>query len=127
MVWYPLVDDIIEINKLALEESQDKHPHRLKSTHQGLQSLIDRIKKNEDCGLTYQAAQLMKDLLARHAFDNANHRTAYETARIFLRRNGVKVRTVQVEVAVPFVKSLPQKTIREVQAWILEYMVENCT
>ncbi len=125
MVWYPTPDDIIEINKLALEESKDKHPHRLRATRQGLQSLIGHVRKDELFGLTYQAARFMKDILTYHAFDNANHRTAYNTAYIFLKKNGVKVRKVGLEVAEPFVRRLPEKPVQEVQAWILEYMVEN--
>lgn len=125
MVWYPTVDDIIEVNKLALEESQDKHPHRLRRSRESLQSTIDRVKEEEGRGLTYQAGRFMKDVLGLHAFDNANHRTAYELARIFLKKNGIKAIKVPVEIAEPFTKSLAAKTIQEVEAWILECMVEN--
>ena len=124
MVWYPTVDDAIEVNKLALEESKDKHPHRLRRSRESLQGVVDRVKEDEWHGLTYQAARFMRDILTLHAFDNANHRTAYTTAYIFLKENGVNVRTVPVGVAESFTMSLPAKTIQEVEAWILENMVK---
>jgi hypothetical protein len=66
MVFYPTVTEIIEANKIALAMTKDKHPHKLRGSAQGIQSLIDDVKKSEDKGLTYQAARFMKEVVQKH-------------------------------------------------------------
>jgi fido (protein-threonine AMPylation protein) len=80
MVVYPTATGIIEANRIALALTKDKHPHKLRGSTQGIQSLIDDIKKSEDGDLTYQAARFMKEIVVMHPFDGANHRTSYLVA-----------------------------------------------
>ncbi|MGA3297399.1 MAG: Fic family protein [Candidatus Bathyarchaeia archaeon] len=123
MVWYPTPEDIILLNRLALEESLDKHPVKLLGRRDGLQSMIEKIKRAERKGLTFQAARFMKDILLLHAFDGGNHRTAYITAYNFLKMNDKKVRVVKKTIAEPFVKSIPEKSYEQLQEWIVENLV----
>jgi prophage maintenance system killer protein len=69
-------------------------------------------------GLTYQAAWLMKELVNLHAFDGANHRTAYLVAKIFLRRNGRTLRVARLDDACLFISQLETKTVELIQEWI---------
>ena len=123
MVWYPTPDDIILLDKLTLGESRDKHPFKLLSTREGLQSMVDTIKEVEGMGLSFQAARFMKDVLLLHAFDGGNHRTAYMAAYNFLKVNDMKVRVVEWTIAERFVKSVPEKSYEQIRTWILENMV----
>lgn len=118
MVWYPSVDDVIDANIIALDLTGDRHPHRLRVSRNGIQSIIDRVKGEEDKGLTYQAARLMRDMVRFHPFAGANHRTAYIVAKMFLRRNGRQLRAGSLEDAYVFIKAIGGKTIKEVQGWI---------
>jgi prophage maintenance system killer protein len=48
----------------------------------------------------------------------ANHRTAYGLAKMFLRRNGKRLRVDDFKNAYPFIKNVGAKSIREIQEWI---------
>jgi len=56
MVWYPSVDDVIDMNIDALDLSGDKHPHKMLGSASGIQALLDNVKTKENDGLSYQAA-----------------------------------------------------------------------
>lgn len=118
MVWYPSVDDVIDMNILALDLSGDKHPHKLLGTRAGIQSILDGVKAEETMGLTFQAAQLMQTIPKAHLFDGANHRTGYGIAKMFLRRNGRRLRVNDLKNAYPFIEDISNKTIEEIQEWI---------
>jgi hypothetical protein len=62
MVWYPSIDDVIDMNINALDLSGDKHPHKILGSHERIQAIIDKVKSEESKGLAYQAALLMKEL-----------------------------------------------------------------
>lgn len=118
MIWYPSVDDIICLNILVLDMTDDKHPHRLLGSREAIQVIIDKVRKGENRGLTYQAALLMKELAGQHVFDGANHRTAYAAARSFLLRNGRQLRIKRWTEAYPFIKSVETRSIEEIKRWI---------
>jgi prophage maintenance system killer protein len=118
MVWYPSVDDIICLNVLALDLSDDKHPHKLLGVSEGIQAILDKVIREEARGLTYQAALLMKELVMLHPFAGGNHRTAYAAAKSFLRRNGRRLRIDRFSKAYPFIKDLENRSVGEIQDWI---------
>jgi prophage maintenance system killer protein len=103
---------------------KDKHADRLHRSAKAIQSLVEDIKASESLGLTYQAARFLKELLHLHAFDGGNHRTAYTITNLFLIQNGIRVRTVPPTISYKFVRGIQAKGVNEVQAWMLENMVE---
>ena len=103
--------------------TKDKHPHKLRGSAQGIQSLIDDVKKSEDKGLTYQAARFMKEVVQKHPFDGANHRTSYLVTLLFLTRNGKRLKDEQPKEVDKFMKDVGAKEIEEIQGWIQQYMV----
>ena len=123
MVYYPAAPDIVEANKIALAITKDKHPHKLIGVLNGIQYLIDEIKKEEDNGLTYQAARFMKQIVLLHPFDGGNNRTAYLVTLLFLTRNGMKLKKEQPKAVDEFMKGIRTKEIEEVQGWIEQFMV----
>jgi len=118
LVWYPSVDDIVCLNILALDMTGDRHPHKLLGSRKGIKSIIDAVRQEEDRGLAYQAAVLMKRLTGKHAFAGGNHRTAYLTAKSFIVRNGRRFRIDNFEEAYPFIKNLETTSIEEIKRWI---------
>lgn len=118
MVWYPSVEDITCLNMLALDLSDDKHPHKLLGAREGIQAILDKVVREEEKGLTYQAALLTKELVLYHPFASGNHRTAYAAAKSFLRRNGKRLRIERFREAYPFIKDLERRSIEEIQEWI---------
>ncbi|MGA8904451.1 MAG: Fic family protein [Candidatus Bathyarchaeia archaeon] len=122
MVWYPSVEVVIKANKRAVRN--DKHRHKLRRSTKAISSLIDSIRESESMGLAYQSARFMKELVHLHAFDGGNHRTAYSIAALFLIKNGIDLRTVPSSISYPFAKAIDAKNTAEVEAWILENMLE---
>jgi prophage maintenance system killer protein len=123
MVWYPTIEDVIKANKRAVRK--DRHPHKIIRSVRAIQSLIGNIMESESGGLTLQAARFMVELILLHAFDGGNHRTAYSIANLFLVKNGIKIRTVPSSISYPFIKQIANKNVVEIQAWILENMIET--
>ncbi len=117
-VRYPSVDDVIDMNIFALDLSGDKHPHKLLGSRERIQAIIQKVKTEEIKGLTYQAALLMKELVSAHIFDGGNHRTAYGIAKMFLRRNGRRLRVLNWGDGYAFIKDLRSKPIEEIREWI---------
>ena len=118
MVWYPSVEDIVCLNMLSLSMTSDKHPFKLLGSHKGIQAIIESVMKEEEKGLSYQAAYLMKALVNYHAFGGGNHRTAYATIYSFLERNGKRLRVSNWNEAYPFIKNIERRSIEEVRRWI---------
>ena len=104
-VWYLVVEDVIDANITVLDVGGDKHLHRLLLRPEAIQTVIDRMITVETKGLAYQAAWLMKEFVRLHAFDEANHRTAYLVVKMFLRRNGKRLRIARLEDAYLFYQS----------------------
>lgn len=123
MVWYPTAEDVVKANKRVVRN--DKHPHKLLRSVPAIQSLIVSIMDSESMGLTYQAARFMKEFAFLHPFDGGNHRTAYTVATLFLIENEIAVRSVPVTVSYTFVEDLPKRSIKEVQEWIQEHMINR--
>jgi len=112
MTWYPSVDDIVFTNFAVVSlDLDDKHPHKLLGPEKGIQALLDRVRENEARGLTYQAAQLMSELVKLHLFAGGNHRTAHIVACVFLKQNGRHPRVERFKDGYPFIKDLRNKTI----------------
>jgi prophage maintenance system killer protein len=118
MVWYPSVDDVIDMNINALDLSGDKHAHKMLGSKERIQAILDSIKAEESKGLAYQAAALMKAFADAQIFAGANHRTGYGLAKMFLMRNGKRLRVNDFKNAYPFIKSIGTKDIDEIQEWI---------
>jgi len=118
MVWYPSVDDIICLNILVLDMTGDKHPYKLLGSREGIHAIIERVRREESKGPIYQAALLMKELVNRHPFDGANHRTAYAAAKSFLVRNGKRLQVKRWEDAYPFIRNVETCSIEKIQRWI---------
>lgn len=118
MVWYPSVEDLIDINIMCLALMGDKHPHKLRGSRKGLQQVIADMAQEESRGLTFQAAFLMQKIPQIQFFDGANHRTGYLAAKVFLRRNGKRFRVEQWEIAYPFISDIEVKTTEDIQRWV---------
>ena len=118
MVWYPTVDDVVCANIEVLDLTGGKHPHKLPGSREGIQAVIDEAKREEDGGLTYQAALLMRELVRIHAFAGANHRTAYIVVKTFLLRNSRQFRVDGLNAAYPFIKNVENRPIEKIQRWI---------
>lgn len=118
VIWYPSVDDVTDMNINALDLSGDKHPHKMLGSARRISVILDSVKKEEDKGLTYQAALIMKEFVSAHIFDGGNHRTAYGLAKMFLRRNGKRLRMRDLNSAYPFIRGIGTKSIEEVREWI---------
>lgn len=117
-VWYPTVKDILCANMQVLALTNDRHPHKLLGSREGIQAVIEQIRKAENQGLTIQASMFMKELSGLHFFDGGNHRTAYIVAKTFLWRNDRHLRVDGFDQAYPFIKNVESKTISEIQRWI---------
>jgi len=87
-------------------------------SREGLQAVIDKVRREEARGLTHQAALLMKELAGLHAFAGGNHRTAYATAKSFLLRNRRHIRIKDFLDAYSFVKNIEYRGLNEIQQWI---------
>jgi death-on-curing protein len=118
MAWYPSVEDIIDANITVLDIGGDKHPHGLLLRAEAIQRVIDRIIEAEWRDLVYQAALLMKELVNLHAFDGGNHRTAYLVTKMFLRRNGKRLRIERLDRAYLFISQIETKSVKQIQEWI---------
>ncbi len=118
MVWYPSVDDVIDMNINALDLSGDKHPHKMLGSKERIQAIIDHVKAEEEKGLAHQAAYLMKTFAHAQIFAGANHRTGYGLAKMFLRRNGKRLRVNDFKNVYPFIKNIGIKDIAEIQEWV---------
>lgn len=117
-VWYPSVDDAIRMNMLALQYSGDKHPHKLLSSPDRVQTILNHVKMAERNGLSYQAALMMKEFVRAHPFAGANHRTAFGLASTFLSRNEHQLCVSDFEVAYPFIRTLESRSLSSIQEWI---------
>ena len=122
---YPSTVDVIEANKIALQLTLDKHPHKLIRSAAGIQHLIDEIRKDEAKGLTYQAARFIKQFTVEHFFGGANHRTAYLITLQFLTQNGMRLKTEQPKAVDEFMNEIGAKEIEKVQEWIEQYLVHR--
>ncbi len=60
----------------------------------------------------------MKEFADAQVFAGANHRTGYGLAKMFLRRNGKRLRVNDLKNAYPVIKNIGTKSIQEIQEWI---------
>jgi death-on-curing family protein len=123
MIRYPTVDELIETNKIVLRVTRDKKPHRLLAMREGIQAKIDETRGFEHLGITYQAAYLMKSLVASHPFDGANHRTAYLATLFFLTQNGKSLQKENPLDVEAFMAEIGQKSVGVIQKWIEENII----
>jgi death on curing protein len=92
---YLTLDEIIEVNKNALNEIRVKRAdsHRVASRHK-IEDVLSKVQAEE--GDAYlKAAVLLVQLTKAHAFDSGNRRTAYAATKLFLNANG---KTLDIEV-----------------------------
>jgi|SRR5208282_3224464 len=118
MVWYPSVDDAIDMNINALDLTGDKHPHKMLGTKERIEAFFNKVKAEESKGVFYQAALMMKEFANGQVFAGANHRTGYGLAKMFLRRNDRKFRVNDFNAAYPFIRDIGNKGIDEIKEWI---------
>ncbi len=118
MVWYPSVDDVIDMNINALDLSGDKHPYKMLGSEKRIQAILDSVMEEESKGLSYQSALIMKAFASAQIFAGANHRTGYGLGKMFLRRNGRPLKISDFQNAYPFIKNIGTKNTDEIQEWI---------
>jgi death-on-curing family protein len=118
MVWYPSVDDVVDVNVGVVDATRNKHPHGLLVSPLAIESVLERVRRVESEGTIRQAAQLMRELVVLHPFAGANHRTAYIVVKLFLRRNGRRPRIARLEGAYAFIGDLETKTVEEIEEWL---------
>jgi len=112
------VDDVVCTNINVLDMTGDKHSSKVIMSLEGIQTIIDKVKKEEKKGLLYQTTFLMKELVCYHAFASGNHRTAYIVGKTFLYMNGRKFKRNNLEKAYPFIKDIEHRSIQEIERWI---------
>ncbi len=118
-VWYPSLDDIVFTNFGVVSlDLDDKHPHRLLISSEGIQAILAHVRESEAQGIIYQAAQLMSELVRLHPFAGGNHRTAYIAACVFLKRNGRHPKVDRFKDGYAFIKDLQNKTLQQIQEWL---------
>ena len=84
---FPTLENIIEVNKLALREIKVKKADKPKLlSYTALKDSIDNCKKMK--GDVYdKAACILKNLIQKHPFASGNRRTAFIVAEDFLLSN----------------------------------------
>ena len=118
MVWYPSVDDVVDVNIGVIDAARDKHPHKLLLLPLAIESVLGRVRQIESQGIMCQAAVLMKALVGLHPFAGGNHRTAYIVVKLFLRRNGRRPRIARLEDAYAFIGDIRKKRVEEIEEWL---------
>lgn len=103
MVWYPSADDAIDMNINALDLSGDKHPYKMLGSEKRIQVILDSVREEESKGLSYQAVLIMKAFASAQVFAGGNHRTGYSLGKMFLRRNGRRLKVSYFQNAYPFI------------------------
>ncbi len=89
---YPTVDDIIEVNKIVLQQVRAKRgdAHSVKSRIAIETTLAEAKAKHGD--IFDKAAVIFIGLIKKHAFGSANRRTAWTVTDTFLITNGEELR-----------------------------------
>jgi prophage maintenance system killer protein len=86
---YPSVEEIIELNKRAIDTIKVKKAGRHKILSRGRIELVLKNTQSCDGDLYDKAVTLLKGLTEMpHSFDSANRRTAFLAAVSFLEING---------------------------------------
>ena len=91
MVSYPSVDEIIELNLLALTVIKVKKADSQKVLSKSKLHEIVEGCKNREGDIFDKAVVLLKGIVQKHAFASGNRRTALVVTKHFLTTNGHKL------------------------------------
>jgi len=91
-VKYPTINELIEINKLALKLIRAKKADQHKVLSRNALDFVLRSMKEQEGDIYEKAVTLLTGLLrSSHPFASGNRRTAYLAARGFLEINGEEI------------------------------------
>lgn len=110
--------EIIDLNKKIVEEFGGTVGL---SNESNLDFILAKVRNAKD--IFRKAAELMNGINIGHVFLDANKRTAFEAARIFLLANGIKL-VVNAEEGEEFMLKMaqPEKlSIQNVEIWIRKH------
>lgn len=110
--------EIIDLNKKIVEEFGGTVGI---SNESNLDFILAKVRNAKD--IFRKAAELMYGINIGHVFLDANKRTAFEAARIFLLANGIRL-VVNAEVGEEFMLKMaqPEKlSIQNVEIWIRKH------
>jgi len=117
---YPTHEEIIEFNKLILNEIKVKKAD--KPELMSYKSLIDSINACENAkGDVYdKAVCLLKNLIQKHPFASGNRRTAFAVTERFLLDNNSKSRVSNTEVNASTLKGIREGyySDEEIKQWL---------
>lgn len=92
MTWYPDINDFKAYFLILKVRYPDlKTHHLIGDKEQELQGIIDNLKYGlpmEQLDFWLKTVRFLRDLVSAHSFTEGNHRLAYYSTRIFLRKNG---------------------------------------
>jgi death-on-curing family protein len=94
---YPSVEELMEVNKLVLEEIRVSKHDKIGVLPSGMVILGGIVKntKDEEGDVFDKAIVLLKGIIQRHPFDSGNRRTGIVSAAAFLEVNGKKLEIME--------------------------------
>jgi len=94
---YPSVEELMEVNKLVLEEIRVSKHDKIGVLPSGMVILGGIVKntKDEEGDVFDKAIVLLKGIIQRHPFGSGNRRTGIVSAAAFLEVNGKKLEIME--------------------------------
>lgn len=94
MVWYPDFDDVDDLHKIAMIQTDEPEWPLIGDCRDKIESALfvpRNLAYYEDADLFTPAAFLMGRLAAAHGYENGNKRTALAVTDLFLAQNGYRL------------------------------------
>ncbi|MFX0188729.1 MAG: type II toxin-antitoxin system death-on-curing family toxin [Candidatus Hodarchaeota archaeon] len=103
-VWYPDFDDIMEVFRKLLDRFRDLRKENLMD-ERAIKSILDKVRyglpfKSSD--FWEKVAILWHDISYEHHFSNGNKRVGYFAMRLFLKKNGYKLKKISDEEKIDY-------------------------
>jgi len=113
-MWYPDKDFVAWVHEVILERSGG-----FSGFERGLDcfdAILTNVKTTR--GLYRKTAVLLREMVTHRIFADANHRTAYELAKVFLEMNGRKTKTTDSTKIFTFIKDILNYETAEIEEWL---------
>lgn len=95
-IWYPDFDDIMKLFETLQKEDPDLREHHLMN-EKAIESILDKVRYGlpvKDSDFCEKVAILWHDISYQHHFSNGNKRVGYFAMRLFLKKNGFKIKKI---------------------------------
>ena len=115
VTWYPRRELIVYIH----DEQIKKYGGRM-GFHRdpSLLDMIVRETRKYEGDIYQKAAFLLSKIIYTHVFKDGQHRTAFATTEMFLRKNGARIYYRDYKEAQRFLKEIGQYKIDEIAEWL---------